>query len=346
MDKKLGTMMVLSLLALVPASWGQAPEGVYGERLASRDDAASLPVFEIDHGFYTADVARERLSSVLALVAGREALTAQSSAGLAAATPESSPVWQGALADDPAVTFAFDRRSGRLEVRNERLSDPRSIPTTEAVSREKAVATALQAVSSLAAQRVVDEAELDLQDAKVSVQRSGIGQRGTFAVAAPREWVDNYRITFKRQIGGVPVVGSGLHVVVDGSGAVAEVGMAHRPVRAAVGLDAAPRVATLDVGAEEAKATFEKNLGLRADTRLEVERWGLAYLDTGSEAQRFYEPVWVFAATPLTETREGTIAGRKVVRVVPASRASLEEIPFDPTPRSAHPGSAGDVKPE
>ncbi|MFP5284858.1 MAG: hypothetical protein ACLGI9_03895, partial [Thermoanaerobaculia bacterium] len=93
---------------------------------------------------------------------------------------------------------------------------------------------------------------------------------------------------------------------------------------------------------EQAKALFESGLGLPPEARLHVERWGLAYLDTGA----FYQPVYIFAATPLTEAEHGTVAGRQVIRVVPASATTLEAISFDPFRNAPAPANGGDPRPE
>ncbi|HEX6198669.1 MAG TPA: hypothetical protein VF150_00250 [Thermoanaerobaculia bacterium] len=338
------TAVALTFLVAAPALLAQGPAATYEGRLPSAYGARTLPALEIDADFYQPGVARERLARALAEMAGPE-LPPLAAQALRQATPDERTLWTGSSPADPGLEFAFDRTAGRLEVVQTRLQGVRPWERTgPTVSRAEALARAKDFIHTLHRARVLDRRDFDLDDLEVTVQRTGLGARGA-PTASALEWVDQYRIAARRVVNGLPVVGSGVRVVIDASGAVSEVSLAYRQLQGARGggkADPAGRGQEVAVTRtpEDAKARFEAALGLPSGTRVHVERWGLAYLDTGEASQAFYQPVYVFAATPLTETETGTIAGRQVVRVVPASTTTLEEISFDPF-ENAPPGSGG-----
>jgi len=94
--------------------------------------------------------------------------------------------------------------------------------------------------------------------------------------------------------------------------------------------DGEAKSVSVDVSAELAREQLREKMNLSPESWLQVERWGLVYFDSGRSEQRYYQPVYAFLVVPLSKTKDGTIAGRKSIRIIPASNNVVEELRFDP----------------
>jgi hypothetical protein len=340
------------LALAVPAALALAGEGQpeFGAPIASRYEAKALPAFRLNVDVNSPDVAVNRLRSALLVLTKRERLASADEANLRAAAAKRE-VWQGRLSDSGNIEYSFDAATGHLRVVDLGLRDAHEDRgKAPAVGRADAVKAAEKVFRALARRGAVDLGEYDLQDFEISQVKESQGLIGE-SDPGVGERVVEHRIVARRTLNGVPVFGSCVRAVIHPSGAVIELDVVGRPLKAArVGASIVPTAdgATVAVTrtSEDAKEILVKNLALGPRDRVFVERWGLGYVDTPTADQRYYQPAYVFVVSILTDTDDGTVAGPKLVRAIPASGKTLEALPFDPLEAQQPLDPPSDERPE
>ena len=347
--RSLVLLVAVTCLAVETAKGQEAFSHYYGEKLVSRYDARALPAFEVGPPL---SPEQARTSLVVSLEQVRGALSDKDIDLIRRVAEQRERLWTGRLPSDEEIEFRFNLARGRLDIINHRVHGLRPGHRDVVVKTQPAAeALARRIIETIAERGWVEPGQIDFSKLEVSMQKTGSGQLGQ-PLNRRNEVIIDYRITAKRVLNGVPVIGGFVRVVVHRSGSIAELNVSHCPLRLEWdGSQWIPRgrgkPVPIDLSADEARARMEAAMQLKDDTRLHVERWGLAYVDSGKEA--FLQPAYVFLVTPLTKTKHGIIAARKSVRVIAASGRALEPIPFDPLhvrPRAAPAGDARPSKPK
>lgn len=320
-------------LSLTGQLRAQDPQDVFLEEISSVPTGDSLVAFEIETTPITVDEATRLLENAIAIVLSVESISERDIRDLRETIEADAETVEGNLRSVPTVEFELDLRARRLDVTSD---DPSPAPGESGGirSQQNAVELALAIIERLHDKGIIDRAQFDLAEPQLGQQKTGSGQVGKPYERA-NETVVDYRVTFKRVINKIPVVGSYVRVVLDRGGGVTQLNLSLRQLRGerrdgAWWPTGTGILVPIDRSPEEAKKELREKSGLAASSRLHVERWGVAYIDTGMPDQEYLQPVYVFLATTLTETERGTIAGRKGVRIVPASSVTLEPLSFDP----------------
>lgn len=304
--------------------------GLDNNRIESRYSAQELDEISTNSAYFSPTNSSRSINSVLAQFGGK-ANAAGNLFQPAQSTDSSANIWQGTAVGNPGIKYQINRITGRIRAINSALMQSNSVaPPAASISEQKAVNMTKGLIASLAKSGIVNIKEMDLKNLKITKQISGSAP--TKSPDKKQEWVEAFHIAAKRVIDGVPVVGNYVHVAITNQGELQTIDIANRPLTRGKGT-AVPIDITPQKAIENFKSSIER--GANKLTEVSIEKWGLAYVDVGSESQSEIQPAYVFIATPLAKTKQGVAAGRKLIRVIPASSRSIAQIGTDPFPKKA-----------